>query len=188
MSENYLNNFKLAVSRHEELKNQKAIAEETISDCDFKIQALELEIQKATRNLSTNEKRHFRGEITETELEESRKAVRSFKDQLEGVEKRKQIALSVVPDIDRETLQISQAINSARFHFCNEVKDQISQSLATDKKINMRLVDAYVAMTVGGNFNGSWEKFLVSIFKRPSDPEIIEAANDFRKTHGIEEG
>ncbi|MCW5600152.1 hypothetical protein [Nitrosomonas sp.] len=188
MSENYLENFKLAVSRHEELKNQKAIAEETVRDCDSKIGFLELEISQAKRNLAADEKRNFRGDLSDESLAKSKLVIEKLIDELEQFEKRKKIAQSVIPDIDRESIQIGQAINSARFHYCQDIRSGITESLSGDKSLQKKLLNAYAAMVSGGNFNGDWRSFLAGIFREPGQPEIIEAADAFRKAHGLEEG
>lgn len=180
---------KLKSARSSYFKTQEKLIKtnEVIESSESKIKILTIEIEQARRALGAAEKQNFLGEISEFDLTKLNEAYENLKKELQETKKTLELAISVRPDLDRRLLQLGQSIASIKHEAFRSFSETISLKLSADQRLNEQLLTAYAALVAGGSVNLTWRDFIVSIFRAPSNPELVDACDTLRKSLGLED-
>lgn len=173
-------------ARFNELRNQEAVAEQTIRDSDEIIPTLKLELEQRKKSFEILEKRCFRGELTSDSIAPEEAEVKKLEQNLEEARKALRLASKVLPDIRSEYVEIGRKISSALFKFCQGEKKNLTEEIPNREKTRAKILSAYAAMANGGGYSTNWGAFLGEIFPPPNQEETKAAVREFREKHGLD--
>lgn len=163
-------------------QNKRSTLSEKLSAGENEKNSVTQQLEQATANFATVEKRNILDEATDAELLEARKVVMDLTMQLEAIDRRIELICEALAEIDQKIATAQKDFELARRAELQQLVAELSTNL--NSKLRDQLLEIKAAETFTGvEYGQDWSRFLARIFLAPELNEIILAQDKFCQKH-----
>lgn len=150
------------------------------------------ELDSATANRDATEKRHIMDQASDAEVAAAQQLCDTVEAKLATTNRRIELIKAARIELASKIATAAQSLKIAQSEFCISRRNAIFNEIQCDTKLKSKLLEAIAAFAVNGNApyttdrSKFFEMFARDFLPEFAEPQVLEAAEKFRKVNGLD--